>query len=162
LPSIALALGGFASFMRFTRASMLDTLGADYVRTAKAKGLPPTQVILRHAFRTGLLPVMTLIAISIGGLIDGAIITEQVFGWNAGMGTLFIRGLNDVDPYPIMGTLVVTSLLIVFMNAVADIMYAAWQSSSALFSWPSSVRPCGISHTMRRALWRTGGSRPST
>lgn len=123
LPSLALSLIGFAGFMRFTRSSMLETLGADYVRTAKAKGLPATQVILRHAFRTALIPVMTIIAISLGSIIDGAIITERVFAWK-GMGSLFIEGLQQVDPYPVMGSLVVTSLAIVIMNAVADIMYA--------------------------------------
>jgi len=123
LPSLAISLVGFAGFMRFTRASMLETLGADYVRTAKAKGLPPSQVVLRHAFRTGLIPVMTLVALSLGGIIDGVVITEQVFGWK-GMGSLFIEGLRGVDPYPVMGTLLVTSVMIVLANALADIMYA--------------------------------------
>ena len=123
LPSITLALIGFATFMRFTRSSMLETLKSDYVRTAKAKGLPGTQVIMRHAFRTALIPVMTVITISIAGIIEGAVITEQVFAWK-GMGSLFIEGLNNVDPYPVMGFLLVTSIVIIFMNAVADIMYA--------------------------------------
>ncbi|MEO0494280.1 MAG: ABC transporter permease [Actinomycetota bacterium] len=124
LPSIALALIGFATYMRFTRASMLETLNSDYVRTAKAKGLPATQVILRHAFRTALIPVMTVITISFATAIEGAVITERVFAWNGGMGTLFIEGLNEVDPYPVMGFLVVVSVSIVLLNAVADIMYA--------------------------------------
>lgn len=123
LPSLALALIGFATFMRFTRSSMLETLKSDYVRTAKAKGLPATQVIMRHAFRTALIPVMTVIAISFAGVIEGAVITETVFGWK-GMGALFIDGLADVDPYPIMGFLVVSSVAIVLMNALADILYA--------------------------------------
>jgi peptide/nickel transport system permease protein len=123
LPSLALALIGFATFMRFTRSSMLETLKSDYVRTAKAKGLPGTQVILRHAFRTALIPVMTVVTISIATIIEGAVITERVFAWQ-GMGSLFIDGLNDVDPYPVMGFLLVTSIVIIFMNAVADIMYA--------------------------------------
>jgi peptide/nickel transport system permease protein len=123
LPSLALALIGFATFMRFTRSSMLETLKSDYVRTAKAKGLPGTQVILRHAFRTALIPVMTVVTISVATIIEGAVITERVFAWQ-GMGSLFIDGLNDVDPYPVMGFLLVTSIVIIFMNAVADIMYA--------------------------------------
>jgi peptide/nickel transport system permease protein len=123
LPSLALALIGFATFMRFTRSSMLETLKSDYVRTAKAKGLPGTQVIMRHAFRTALIPVMTVVTISIATIIEGAVITERVFAWQ-GMGSLFIDGLNDVDPYPVMGFLLVTSIVIIFMNAVADIMYA--------------------------------------
>jgi peptide/nickel transport system permease protein len=123
LPTIALALIGFATYSRFTRASMLETLNTDYVRTAKAKGLPATQVILRHAFRTALIPVMTVVAISFATMIEGAVITERVFGWS-GMGALFIDGLNEVDPYPVMGFLVVVSVSIVLLNAVADIMYA--------------------------------------
>ncbi len=123
LPSLALVLIGFATYMRFTRASMLDTLKSDYVRTAKAKGLPATQVIMRHAFRTALIPVMTVITISFAAVIDGAIITERVFGWK-GMGSLFIQGLADVDPYPVMAFVVVTSVSIVLLNAIADIMYA--------------------------------------
>ncbi|MEM9468465.1 MAG: ABC transporter permease [Actinomycetota bacterium] len=123
LPSLALTLIGFATFMRFTRASMLETLNSDYVRTAKAKGLPPTQVIMRHAFRTALIPVMTVVTISFAGIIEGAVITETVFGWS-GMGQLFIEGLREVDPYPVMGFLVITSLSIVVLNAIADILYA--------------------------------------
>ena len=102
---------------------MLDTLKSDYVRTAKAKGLPGTQVIMRHAFRTALIPVMTVVTISFATIIEGAVITERVFAWK-GMGSLFVEGLVDVDPYPVMGFLVVTSVSIVLLNAVADIMYA--------------------------------------
>ena len=123
LPSLALVLIGFATYMRFTRASMLETLKSDYVRTARAKGLPATQVIMRHAFRTALIPVMTVITISFAAVIDGAIITERVFGWK-GMGSLFIQGLTDVDPYPVMAFVVVSSVSIVFLNAIADILYA--------------------------------------
>ncbi|WP_040491349.1 ABC transporter permease [Ilumatobacter nonamiensis] len=123
LPSLALALIGFATFMRFTRSSMLDTMKSDYVRTAKAKGLPGNQVILRHAFRTALIPVMTVVTISFATVIEGAVITETVFGWK-GMGQLFVEGLQNVDPYPVMGFMVVVSVSIVLLNAVADIMYA--------------------------------------
>lgn len=123
LPSLSLALIGFATYMRYTRSSMLDTLKSDYVRTAKAKGLPATQVVLRHAFRTALIPVMTVVTISFATIIEGAVITERVFGWQ-GMGTVFIEGLQDVDPYPVMGFIVIVSVSIVLLNALADIMYA--------------------------------------
>jgi peptide/nickel transport system permease protein len=123
LPSLALMLIGFATFMRFTRASMLETLRSDYVRTAKAKGLPATQVVLRHAFRTALIPVVTVATISFATVIEGAVITETVFGWQ-GMGRLFVDGLNQVDPYPVMGFLLIVSLSIILMNAIADLMYA--------------------------------------
>lgn len=123
LPSLALALIGFAGYSRFTRASMLETLNSDYVRTAKAKGLAPTQVVMRHAFRTALIPVTTLITLSFGSIIEGAVITERVFAWK-GMGSLFVKGLYDVDPYPVMGFLLIVSLAIIFFNAIADILYA--------------------------------------
>ena len=124
LPSLALALIGFATFMRFTRSSMLETLKSDYVRTAKAKGLPGTQVIMRHAFRTALIPVMTVVTISVATIIEGAVITERVFAWQ-GMGSLFIDGLQRRRPVPGDGLPVrSTSIVIIFMNAVADIMYA--------------------------------------
>ena len=97
LPSLALMLIGFATFMRFTRASMLETLNSDYVRTAKAKGLPATQVVLRHAFRTALIPVMTVATISFATVIEGAVITETVFGWQ-GMGRLFVDGPPERRP----------------------------------------------------------------
>lgn len=123
LPSLALALISFATYSRFTRASMLETLNSDYVRTARAKGLAPTQVVMRHAFRTALIPVATIVTLSFGSVIEGAVITERVFGWS-GMGTLFIRGLTDVDPYPVMGFLLVVSVAIIAFNALADILYA--------------------------------------
>lgn len=123
LPTLALMLVGFATFMRFTRSSMLDTLKSDYVRTARAKGLPGTQVVMRHAFRTALIPVMTVVTISFATVIEGAIITERVFGWK-GMGSLFVEGLTNIDPYPVMGFLVISAVSIVLLNALADIMYA--------------------------------------
>ena len=123
LPTLALALIGFATFSRFTRASMLETMNSDYVRTAKAKGLRPAQVILRHGFRTALIPVVTVISLSFASVIEGATITETVFGWE-GMGQLFISSLRDVDPYPVMGFMVVVSVTIVVVNAIADLLYA--------------------------------------
>ncbi len=122
LPTIALALIGFATYSRFTRASMLDTMKSDYVRTARAKGLRPAQVIFRHAFRTALIPVVTVITLGFAAIIEGAVITENVFGWS-GMGTLFVKGLQDVDPYPVMGFVVVVVIAIVLVNMIADILY---------------------------------------
>ena len=99
LPTLALALIGFATFSRFTRASMLETMNSDYVRTAKAKGLRPTQVVLRHAFRTALIPVVTVITLSFATVIEGAVITETVFGWE-GMGQLFVDQPPRRRPVP--------------------------------------------------------------
>jgi len=124
LPTITLAIISFATYSRFQRASMLDTLSSDYVRTARAKGLSNKRVIFRHAFRTALIPVVTLMAIDFGLLLGGAIITETVFQWR-GMGTLFYDAvLRDIDPNTAMAYLMVTATLVIVFNIVADIAYA--------------------------------------
>jgi peptide/nickel transport system permease protein len=124
LPTITLAVISFATYSRFQRASMLDTLSSDYVRTARAKGISNKRVIMRHAFRTALIPVVTLMAIDFGILLGGAIITETVFQWQ-GMGTLFRNAvLKDIDPNSAMAYLMVTATLVIIFNIVADIAYA--------------------------------------
>jgi peptide/nickel transport system permease protein len=124
LPTITLAVISFATYSRFQRASMLDTLSSDYVRTAKAKGLSNRRVIFKHAFRTALIPVVTLIAIDFGLLLGGAIITETVFQWH-GMGTLFYDAvLKDIDPNSAMAYLMVTATMVIVFNIIADIAYA--------------------------------------
>ncbi len=123
LPTTALILISFATYTRYTRASMLEVLNQDYVRTARSKGLTERTVIMRHAFRNALIPVTTLMAFDFAGIIGGAIITEKVFGWK-GMGTMFNTGLNEVDPNPVMGFFLVTGTAIVLFNMVADILYA--------------------------------------
>ena len=124
LPTITLAIISFATYSRFQRASMLDTMSSDYVRTAKAKGLSNKRVVFRHAFRTALIPVVTLMAIDFGLLLGGAIITETVFQWR-GMGTLFYNAvLKDIDPNTAMAYLMVTATLVIVFNIVADVAYA--------------------------------------
>ena len=124
LPTITLAIISFATYSRYQRASMLDTLSSDYVRTAKAKGLSNRRVIFKHAFRTALIPVVTLIAIDFGLLLGGAIITETVFQWH-GMGTLFYNAvLKDIDPNSAMAYLMVTATMVIVFNIIADIAYA--------------------------------------
>ncbi len=124
LPTITLAIISFATYSRFQRASMLDTMSSDYVRTAKAKGLSNKRVVFRHAFRTALIPVVTLMAIDFGLLLGGAIITETVFQWR-GMGTLFYNAvLKDIDPNSAMAYLMVTATLVIIFNILADIAYA--------------------------------------
>jgi glutathione transport system permease protein len=124
LPTITLAIISFATYSRFQRASMLDTMSSDYVRTARAKGLSNKRVIFRHAFRTALIPVVTLMAIDFGLLLGGAIITETVFQWR-GMGTLFYNAvLRDIDPNMAMAYLMVTATLVIVFNILADIAYA--------------------------------------
>jgi len=124
LPTITLAVISFATYSRFQRASLLDTLSSDYVRTARAKGLSNKRVIFRHAFRTALIPVVTLMAIDFGILLGGAIITETVFQWR-GMGTLFYNAIiRDVDVNTAMACLMVTATLVIVFNILADIAYA--------------------------------------
>ncbi len=123
LPTTALILISFATYVRYTRASMLEVLNMDYVRTARAKGLTERTVTVRHAFRNALIPVTTLAAFDFGAVIGGAVITETVFGWR-GMGALFRTGLLTRDPNPVMAFFLVTAVLVVIFNLVADILYA--------------------------------------
>ena len=123
LPTVVLTLISLASYTRYTRASMLEVLEQDYVRTARAKGLSEREVISRHAFRNALIPLTTIVAFDFAGLIGGAVITEAVFGWK-GMGELFRTGLTQVDPGPVMAFFLVTGVAAVVMNMLADISYA--------------------------------------
>jgi peptide/nickel transport system permease protein len=123
LPTISLLVIQFALYSRFQRASMLDVLGQDYVRTAQAKGLSNSRVIFRHAFRNGLIPVVTVFAVNFGGIMGGAIITETVFNWS-GMGKLLIRSIIEKEPYMVLGIVMVTAVAVVLFNLIADILYA--------------------------------------
>ena len=122
LPTLTLALISFAAYSRFQRASMLETLHSDYVRTAKAKGLSQRRVILRHAFRNAMIPVTTLFSLNFATVFTGAIVTETVFGWR-GMGFLLVSSVRQYDPNMLMGWLMVTATLVITFNLVADIMY---------------------------------------
>jgi peptide/nickel transport system permease protein len=112
-----------AGYSRYSRANLLDVLNQDYIRTARAKGLNERTVVMRHAFRNSLIPLTTIIAFDIGGLVGGAIVTETVFAWS-GMGQLFDQALNNTDVNVLMGYFIVTGLLVVIFNIVADIMYS--------------------------------------
>jgi peptide/nickel transport system permease protein len=122
LPVFVLAVANIAAYSRFMRASMLEVINSDYVRTARAKGLKERGVIMRHAFRNALIPLVTLVALNFGGLLSGAVITETVFQLD-GMGQYFINALGEADPYPIMAWLMITSIMIVIGNLLADILY---------------------------------------
>jgi peptide/nickel transport system permease protein len=122
LPTLTLAAISFAAYSRFQRASMLETLHSDYVRTAKAKGLSQRRVIMRHAFRNAMIPVTTLFSINFAVVFTGAIVTETVFAWR-GMGYLLVSSVRQFDPYMLMGWLMVTATLVIIFNLVADIMY---------------------------------------
>lgn len=123
LPTIALILISFASYTRYSRASLLEVMNQDYIRTARAKGLTERTVVVRHAFRNALIPIATIVAFDIGGLVGGAVITERVFSWT-GMGSLFQNGLDHVDPNPVMAFFLVVGGLAILFNLIADLVYA--------------------------------------
>jgi len=122
LPVITLTIISFALYSRYMRASMLDVINTDYVRTARAKGLPENKVIIRHVFRNALIPIATIAALNFGGLIGGAIVTESIFSLD-GMGYYFIQKLGLLDIYAVMGWLLVVSTSLIVFNLIADIMY---------------------------------------
>lgn len=124
LPTIALTLISFAGYVRYTRSAMLEVLNQDYIRTARAKGLNERTVIMRHAFRNTLIPIATIVVVDFAGVIGGAIITEQIFGWY-GMGSLFNRAINSYDLNLLMGVFLLTAFLALTANLVADLLYSA-------------------------------------
>jgi peptide/nickel transport system permease protein len=123
LPVVTLVVVNIAGDSRFVRASMLDTLNQDYVRTAKAKGLPGRKVTFKHALRNALLPVVTNIGLEIPFLFSGAIVTETIFSW-PGIGKLTIDATTQFDYPVLMGVLLITSLVVVIANLLADVAYA--------------------------------------
>ena len=123
LPVATIVAVSIAGDSRFVRASMLESINQDYVRTAKAKGLRSRVVIGKHAFRNAMLPVVTNVALEIPFLFSGAIVTEQIFTW-PGMGRLFIDSINGRDYFVIMGLLLVTAIITLFANLLADVVYA--------------------------------------
>ncbi|MCW2829068.1 MAG: transporter permease [Marmoricola sp.] len=123
LPTACLILISFASYTRYTRASMLEVMNQDYIRTARSKGLTERTVIMRHAFRNALLPLASIVPIDIITLLGGAIITETVFGW-FGMGRLFVDSLGGNQQDPVMAYIVIVGILAVIANLVADLIYA--------------------------------------
>jgi peptide/nickel transport system permease protein len=123
LPVFTLVAVNIAGDSRFVRASMLEALTQDYVRTAKAKGLPSRTVTFKHALRNAMLPVVTNIGLEIPFLFTGAIVTETIFSW-PGIGRLTIAATNNFDYPVLMGVLLITSSLVVVANLIADVAYA--------------------------------------
>ena len=123
LPSIALGLQSAAVFTRMTRSSMLEVLNMDYIRTARAKGLAERVVILKHALKNALIPVITVVGLQIGLLFGGAILTETVFAW-PGVGRLMIDSIRAKDTPVVQGGVIFTASIFVFINLLVDILYA--------------------------------------
>jgi peptide/nickel transport system permease protein len=122
IPVMVLSTLSIALHSRFMRAGLLDIINSDYVRTARAKGLAEPKVVLRHAVRNALTPVVTVSALNFGGLLGGAIVTETIFQLD-GMGPYFIQNLNNGDVYPVMAWLVIAAFAIITFNLVADVIY---------------------------------------
>ena len=123
LPALTLACGLTAILTRMTRASLLEVLNEDFVRTARAKGLPERTVILRHALRAALLPVITVVGLQLGSLLAGAVITETVFGWE-GVGRLLVESIEKRD-YPVtQACVLVIALTYVLVNLLTDVLYS--------------------------------------
>ncbi len=122
MPVAVLALFQSAGLMRFVRSSMLDNVGQDYVRTARAKGLASRRVIVRHVLRNGLIPVVTLLALGLPAVFTGAVITEQIFRV-PGIGSLLIASIQNSDTPVVMAITFVYAILVVVFNLVADVLY---------------------------------------
>jgi len=123
LPALTLASGLAAILTRMARASLLEVLGEDFVRTARAKGLPERVVVLRHALKAALLPVVTVVGLQLGSLLAGAVITETVFGWD-GVGRLLVESIEKRD-YPVtQACVLVIALTYVLVNLLTDFVYA--------------------------------------
>jgi peptide/nickel transport system permease protein len=123
LPTISLAAITYAAWSRFQRASMLEVLNSDYIRLARAKGLSPRRVMIRHALRTALIPMTTVTSLGIAAVLGGAIITETVYQWN-GMGQYLVDAIGNIDRNEILGWLMISGFIVVVGNLVADVLYA--------------------------------------
>ncbi len=122
LPAITLGTALMAMLSRMTRASLLGVLGEDYIRTARAKGLSSTRVVLKHGLRNALIPVITVVGLQFGALLSGAIVTEKVFG-RPGLGTLLMRAITTRDYPVIQGTVLFIAVLYVLVNLAVDLTY---------------------------------------
>ncbi|SDX79679.1 peptide/nickel transport system permease protein [Modestobacter sp. DSM 44400] len=124
LPTVSLAMLSFAAWSRFQRAAMLDVLGSDYMRLARAKGLTYRRTVVKHGLRNALIPLTTVVALGIGTLFGGAVITETVFVWH-GMGEYLLKsGIGQNDINVVLGWLLVSAVFVVVFNLIADILYA--------------------------------------
>ena len=123
LPVICFTYGSLAFYSRFIRANMQEVLRQDYIRTARAKGVAPRSIIWNHAFRNTLIPFVTLLGLSLPGLLSGAVILEQIFSW-PGMGRLYFESIVQRDYNVIMGLTLMFSVLTLAGQLLADILYA--------------------------------------
>jgi peptide/nickel transport system permease protein len=123
LPALTLGVGMAAATMRMSRAAMLEALSADYIRTARAKGLPWRRVVWKHALRNALIPVVTLVGLQLGQLMGGVVVTETVFAW-PGIGKLTVDAIFARDYPVVQGAILAAALLFVLINLATDMIYA--------------------------------------
>lgn len=123
LPSLIISIQYIASTMRYTRSAMLDVLEQDYVRTARAKGLKERVILVRHALKNALIPIITIIGSYIPGLLGGAVFIEAIYSW-PGMGSLFVEGVESRDYPLIMGLILILAVIILIVNLLVDVAYA--------------------------------------
>ena len=123
LPALTLGTGLAAILSRMVRSSLLEVLGEDYIRTARAKGLPPHRILLQHGLRNALLPVITLLGLQLGALLAGAVVTETVFSW-PGIGLLTIEAIQTRDYPVVQACVLLISLTYVLVNLLTDLAYA--------------------------------------
>jgi peptide/nickel transport system permease protein len=124
MPWFVLALAYAAFYARMSRANLIETMGEDYIRTARAKGLSETKVVARHGLRASLTPIVTILGLDLGGLMGGAIITETVFNLQ-GLGNYAVQSVFSGDLYAIVDVTIIAAFFIAFANLVVDILYAA-------------------------------------
>jgi peptide/nickel transport system permease protein len=124
LPTFTLALASIAGYSRYQRNAMLDVLGQDFIRTARAKGLTRRRALFKHGLRTALIPMATLFAYSVAGLVSGAVFTEKIFGWH-GMGEWAIQGLSTQDTNIVAAITFFSGVLILLAGLLSDVVYAA-------------------------------------
>lgn len=123
LPVMTLTFINLAGYLKYARSSMLEVLGQDYVRTARAKGVPERTVIFRHALRNALIPIITILGLDLPILVAGAALTESVFNW-PGMGRLFVDMANSREYSALMAITLITTVVVIVGNLLADILYA--------------------------------------
>lgn len=122
LPGLTYAITGAAYYSRLLKASMLDVLSSDYIRTAKAKGASPARIIFGHALRNGIIPALTYGGIDVAALFGGVVVIEDVFGYS-GLGQLAVQAIGNLDVPVIMGTVLFATMFVVLVNVVVDVLY---------------------------------------
>jgi len=123
LPAVTLGTALAAMVSRMTRASMLEVLRSDYIRTARAKGVRPLVLNMRHAFRSALIPVVTVIGLQFGALMAGTVVTEKIFNW-PGLGTLLLQGIETRDYPVVQGCVLTIAFIYILVNMLTDFLYA--------------------------------------